>query len=327
MEKIGLVIRAPNWIGDTIYCLPVWERLSERYELHIVGKGWLADLLKGYPEWRTYKLPSGFWHRVKQYQRIKQKLHGAGHSRINALVFPSSLGSAAEMGLAGLKVLGHRHEGRSIFLKQALQMPPRLSSVYQRYWGLGNAVLEQVSSAPDQISFRIDPDVAQSMTKVFTSEQLIPQSYIVVCPFAGGNFEGMNKKWPHFRLWAQMMIDRGFRLVCCPSPSEEEEWRKEYSNIHAINGLSLSQYAVILKNAKCVVSNDTGPGHLAAATGVPLISVFNQTIKEMYGAIGSQVSVVQSMPNWPTAHEVERHVLQRLQELDSSVGSSANSDK
>jgi heptosyltransferase-2 len=314
MKKTSLVIRAPNWIGDAVYCLPTWERLGEKYELHIVGKGWLLSLLKGYPQWHTHKLASGFWQRVKQYKNIRLHLNHAD-TGVNALVFPSSLGSVADMRLAGLRVLGHRHEGRAIFLKQSLPMPDRFSSIYKRYWDLGDAFLQVTEPVPEQIHFHVDAQSERSAIAILEREGLSAKGYIVACPFAGGNFEGKNKKWPHFSQWAELMQARGFKLICCPSPSEEAEWSRAYSNIFALKGLDLAQYAAVLKNALCVVANDTGPGHMAAATGVPLVSVLNETIFEMYGAVGHQVSVVQSKPDWPTANQVLVHTIERISRL------------
>jgi len=39
---------------------------------------------------------------------------------------------------------------------------------------------------------------------------------------------------------------------------------------------SLSELIALLKRAKLVVGNDTGPGHIAAALGVPLVLMFGR---------------------------------------------------
>jgi heptosyltransferase II len=64
-----------------------------------------------------------------------------------------------------------------------------------------------------------------------------------------------------------------------------------------------------------VVANDTGPGHLAAAVGAPLISVLDKTVREMYGAVGPQVTVVQTHNGWPSVDEVLQHTLERIYSL------------
>ena len=311
MKKSSLILRAPTWIGDTVYCLPVWERLSEQYELHIVGKGWLPDFLSGYPDWHAYKLPAGTLQRRALYKQIQQNLTLPLASDVNAIVFPTSFGSVFEMKLAGLKVLAHAHEGRSFLLKRKLTMPPEYSSIYQRYWDLGDAFFGQKIAAPKQIHFAVQPKIEADTLGILKTQGLSAQSYIALCPFAAGDFDGFDKKWPYFAEFAAHMQQLGYEVVCCPSPAEEADWQTKYANIPAIKGLGLAQYAAVLKNAACVVSNDTGPGHMAAAVGVPLISVLNHTVFEMYGAVGANVSVIKEK-GWPSLEAVADHTLARL---------------
>ena len=312
MKKTSLILRAPNWIGDAVYCLPVWERLSEQHELHIVGRGWLGDLLSGYHDWHTYKLPMGTWKRRALYRQIRQKLKSPLAKNMNAIAFPTSFGSVFEMKLAGLNVIGHAHEGRTIFLKRSLPMPPAYSSIYQRYWELGDLLLHKKLPAPNRIDFRVDPKIEAETLQLLAEQGLQPKGYVAVCPFAAGDFDGVDKKWPAFAAFADKMKAKGYQLVCCPAPNEEGDWQEKYSNNPALKGLNLSQYAAVLKNAICVVSNDTGPGHLAAAVGVPMISVLNRTVREMYGAIGPNVTAVQA-EGWPDVETVLNHTLERIQ--------------
>ena len=55
---------------------------------------------------------------------------------------------------------------------------------------------------------------------------------------------------------------------------------KELSKVPIINiagKTSLSELVVLLKNARLVVSNDTGPGHIAAALGTPVVLIFGRS--------------------------------------------------
>jgi len=46
---------------------------------------------------------------------------------------------------------------------------------------------------------------------------------------------------------------------------------------NATGGLSLPQLMQIIKNSKIVIGTDSGPGHIAAALGVPTVSIFGPT--------------------------------------------------
>ena len=322
MKKQGLIVRAPNWIGDTIYCIPVWVRLSEHYDLHIVGKGWLADLLSGYPEWHVYKLSGKTWQCRAQYVSIKKQLMRSHQLPVgvNTIVFPTSFGSAFEPVIAGLKVLGHAHEGRGFLLKQRVPMPDEMSSIYERYWNLGNVFYSDQQAAPKNLNFLVNPEVDDRVRQVFLRENgLIEGQYIVVCPFAAGNFDGQDKKWPQFAVFAEQLSSLGYPVVCCPAPNEEGIWHAQYSNVRALMKLSLSEYAAVLKYSKCVVANDTGPGHLASSVGAMLVSVLNRTKFETYGAVGERVSYVKHEPTWPTVEAVLEHLKNRLIADDAKI--------
>ncbi len=73
--------------------------------------------------------------------------------------------------------------------------------------------------------------------------------------------------------------------------------------------IDLGVYAGILKRARLVVANDTGPGHIASSVGAPLISVLGPTDATRYRPWGSQVSVLQGSP-WPTLEQVSAEALQ-----------------
>jgi heptosyltransferase-2 len=68
--------------------------------------------------------------------------------------------------------------------------------------------------------------------------------------------------------------------------------------------VDLGTCAALMQQAAVMVSNDTGPGHLAAAVGAPLVSVFGPTEPGHWGAWGPTVNVVRHWPRWPTVEEV-----------------------
>ena len=78
-------------------------------------------------------------------------------------------------------------------------------------------------------------------------------------------------------------------------------------------GLSVSAYAAVLAEAQCVVSIDTGAGHMAASLGVPVISVLGATLAPRWGIQGPRVHTVCQWPQWPS-HEA---ILELLASVDS----------
>jgi heptosyltransferase-2 len=98
--------------------------------------------------------------------------------------------------------------------------------------------------------------------------------------------------------------------------------REHYPGVVALEGVKLGTYGAILQRAALLVSNDTGPGHLAAAVGAPVISVLGPTKPEQWAPWGPTVSIVQLRQSpetiaWPTPEQVmdalEQTIASRLE--------------
>jgi heptosyltransferase-2 len=62
-----------------------------------------------------------------------------------------------------------------------------------------------------------------------------------------------------------------------PGPGEGEAALRDFSRRGGAAGADLGVYAALLQRAALVVSNDTGPAHIAAAVGTAVLSVLGPT--------------------------------------------------
>ncbi|WP_239988481.1 glycosyltransferase family 9 protein [Paramagnetospirillum kuznetsovii] len=105
---------------------------------------------------------------------------------------------------------------------------------------------------------------------------LIPPGGPYVVLNFGSNEPG--RRWPfeHFMELARRCLDAGMRVVFVGA--DQEAFAKPVlaalahpGVIDTIGSLRLAQLVDVLKHAACVVSNDTGPGHLAIGVGAPTV--------------------------------------------------------
>lgn len=307
MSTRPLIVRLRNWVGDVVLGLPALQRLEAAgYDLRLVGKAWAADLLAG-QGWPVLTLGRTLSDRVAQLRQLRAQARAADphfDRRINAIAFPYSLSSALDMRLSGLKAIGHRHEGRGWLLHRAV---PRQALAHEMaiYGHLANALLGEEAPPPDRVQLRLSDRHLVAAAELKQRLGLRP-GYLVVCPFAGGTFEKLDKSWPQFAQFAtQALPPLGRDVLICPGPGAEQALaERDFAGCTIAPGVGLGAYAALLRDAALVVSNDTGPGHMAAAVGAPLLSVLGPTDPARWGAIGPQVQVLQQGRGWPSVDRV-----------------------
>jgi heptosyltransferase-2 len=300
-----LVVRLCNWIGDVVLSVPALELLERHgYQLHLYGHGWAPKLLSGYP-WPCTVRAKSLQDRVKQLRNLRQQLAKsdvAGSSSYAALAMPNSFSSAMELRLAGFSVSGYARDGRSFLLAERLA-PTTEPHALQSFWNLACQMTGETLAPPASINLRVSPKALAAAEGILEKNGW-QAGYLCVNPFAAGTVHKQPKKWPAFPEFVKKLEVFGLPIIICPGPGEVEEARHYFGQAHILENIPLDTFAAILKAAKLVIANDTGPSHIAAAVGAPLISVLGPTKVEQWSPWGPTVSILSQRPNWPELDEV-----------------------
>jgi len=123
------------------------------------------------------------------------------------------------------------------------------------------------------------PEAADSVGRLLASHDIAPDNYAVFVPGSAHK----DKRWPIERFAAladKISAKFGLSLIAIGSSNESSlvERLKTLANVPIANfagRTSLSELIALLKSARLVVSNDTGPGHIAAALSTPLVLMFS----------------------------------------------------
>jgi heptosyltransferase-2 len=181
----------------------------------------------------------------------------------------------------------------------------------ERYWDVACRFLHVTQAPPVDIGLRVAPEKADEAGRVLHG-QGIEGAFVMVCPFAAGRAataDKAEKKWPGFADFVRLGTDRlGLPLVVYPGPGEHRAARELYPAARMLEGGDLAVYAALLQRAALVVANDTGPAHMAAALGRPVISVLGPTEAARWAPWGPGVTVLQKPQTgdtcaWPSAEE------------------------
>ena len=294
-----LVVRLPNWVGDVCMALPALRALAERgVQLELVGKGWSGDLLAGHG-WPCRKLPAG----VRPAAAVIREL---GIER--GLLLTNSFGSALQFRWAGVRAVGYRQELRTILLGRGV---PRVRGRHevQAFWRLAQEVAVWLAlpplppEPPPELGLTLTPQHEQA-AKHALQRAGVHAPFVLLCPLAAGTINGRSKVWPGFPQLARLLAARGLPLVACPGPGEDAACAEALPGAVLLPGLGLGTYAAIARRALITVANDSGPMHLAAAVGAPVVGVFGVADPARTHPWSAQGRTIGDANGWPSADEV-----------------------
>lgn len=130
------------------------------------------------------------------------------------------------------------------------------------------------------------------------------------------NSRGPKKEWPYFFELTQILLERTDKICVWLGQNLPQNVPQHPRFINLIGKTKLSDLAILIQNAACVVANDSGPVHLAAALGKALVGIYGPTDGQRYGPYPVAEHVVFQAPQQDlsqiSAEEVAQAVLGQL---------------
>jgi heptosyltransferase-2 len=291
-----ILVRATNWIGDAVMSLPALRALRERFpqaRISLLAMPWVADLYGREPfcdeviPWRAQR---GFRDLGEKW-RVGRALSDRQFDL--AIILPNSFDSAMHAWIARIpRRIGFDRDARGWLLTDRI---PRIQSgdtpSHQSYHYL--ELLRRaglIDALPDEIVIRLD---GASAAREEGRKRLGEGRIIGVCP--GAAFGGA-KRWAPDRFAAAARQLAG-RIVLFGSRDEvpicDEVNRHLGGEAQSFAGAtSLGEFIELLAACDLVLTNDSGPMHVASALGVPTVAVFGSTDHIATGPTGPLARVV-----------------------------------
>ena len=280
MIEAGVVlVRLPNWLGDTVMALPALHGLrAARPGVCVVAVGRWASLLAG--QGVADALVPYPWAGGNRW-RLAASLRGMRADA--AILLPNSFGSALAARLWGARMrLGYDTDLRRALLTHAVPLPsPRVHQVDEYRGLLESAGVGVPETDP---AWRLGEDAAAgAAVSALLEECGISGGARAVGLHLGAAF-GSSKQWPAaaFGEAASRLRERGLRPILLGSPADAEMagavstcagWA--IPSLVARDQLELLPR--LLARLACLVSSDTGVAHVAAAVGTPTVTLFGPT--------------------------------------------------
>ena len=149
-------------------------------------------------------------------------------------------------------------------------------------------VVPDIDMRGTSMDFEVDDNELESLKRWLKSETIQKQPMGLVAMFPGA--KDRFKCWPVERFVAlgKKVEALGYRIIVVGSPHDDDLLKVLESQLAGpvlMNG-SLERLGALLSMVDCFVTNDSGPMHLAAAVGVPVISLFAPTDDLETGILG-----------------------------------------
>lgn len=303
-----LLVRAPNWIGDAVMCEPALRGLRGLFpsaSITLLARAPIAELFIAHPgidrtilydDQRTHAGLTGKWALAGVLRQERAEL---------AVLFQNAFEAAFLTWLAGIpRRFGYATDGRAFFLTDPVAVPERRSPVHQvlYYWHLLRPL--GATGDPPAPSLTITRDEAGRMATRL-AEAGIGANDAIIGINPGSTYGGAKRWLPERfaeaarRLTRHLSDEQGRPIaVMVLGARGEEALGREIA--HRIGGrcvvlsgaTTIRELMAATKRCHLLVTNDTGPMHIAAAFGVPVVAVFGPTDWRTTSPYGQEAGIV-----------------------------------
>jgi heptosyltransferase I len=281
-----ILIIKPSALGDIILALPALSAIKHSFPQASVS--WLvrpefAPLITGHPYiddiilfdrkrlskwWYDADSFKAFSSLVKQLKAGQFDLVFDFQGLFRTGYFSWVTGCKRRFGMAGAREMAH------LFYTDKISQDASSIHLVDYYLKM----VEAAGAKQGEVEFELPEDkgAAESVSKLLKSQGM-DRNYAVIVPGAAQP----NKRWPIER-FAELAekINSRFGLQIIATGSQGERGYIDAIGKRVINlagKTSVRELVPLMKGASLVVSNDTGPGHIAAAVDVPIVMIFGPT--------------------------------------------------
>ncbi|MEE9371028.1 MAG: lipopolysaccharide heptosyltransferase I [Sedimentisphaerales bacterium] len=306
----NILIIKPSSLGDVVMALPALSALHRSFPDAKIS--WLirpefAPLLENHPYLNDVilfdrKFLGKAWYHPRAFASLLSLIKRLRRGKFDAVIDLQGLFRTASLSwLSGCKKrfgMANAREFAHLFYTHNVSQDRDCTHVVDYYLKVARAA--GAGDIDVEFVFGEDPQAVNSVNSLLASQSIQPRKYIVFIPGSAHS----DKCWPveRFAELADRISSKFALPILAVGTSSEKNTVQEIKSISNASitdftGLTnLKELVALLKIARLVVSNDTGPGHIAAALGTPLVMMFSWSNPARIAPYGKSECMVASEP-------------------------------
>jgi len=299
-----LIVRTDR-IGDVVLTTPSIKALRQAYpdtEISILVRPYTKPLVDGNPyldnvfiddRLSVHKGLLGFLRLVRMLQKNKFDC---------AIIYHTKRRTNLACFLAGIHYrIGYKNEKYGFFLTDPIKDTRHLGQRHEAQYCLDLLQHLGINSDDLELLVPMQKDAEQWVNQLFANRQLSSEEkLIVIHPGASDP----SKRWPEHRfkeLIKKLREHYSCKVVMIGANETKQITHNilesNFRNIIDLTGqISLSQLISLLKKTDVLISNDSGPVHISAGVGTPVVSIFTRNQRginpERWRPLGNTAKVV-----------------------------------
>jgi len=284
----SLLVRATNWLGDAVMTTPALAAVREGFpdaRIVLLARPLVAELFRHHPdvdEVMAYERPG-------RHEGILGRIRLAGEVRRRrfdgALLLPNAFDAALIAFLGRIpERAGYPTDGRRILLTVPVPLTPAILERHEVEYYL--CLLDGLGiprPVPAVLKLTVAEEEREAMATRLASLGIEPGAPIVT--INPGATYGSAKRWYPDRFAAvaeALSVEWSARVVVVGSTAEaplagEIEAATRIPLVNFAGKTTVRELMALLSLSSFLVTNDSGPMHIGAALGVPLVAIFGPT--------------------------------------------------
>lgn len=276
-----VVVFSTNWIGDAVMTTPALAAVRSTFsnaDITLVTNAMVAELFRHHPhvdrtlvydKKATHRGISGFFRFCRKIRRQKHDL---------AILFQNAFEAALIPFLGGVsRRAGYRTDARGLLLSHGVPVGKMVRRLHHTSYYLN--MLKHLDIGGGDGSLHLAVTERERMA---ARRRLGPGSFMAIN--AGASY-GSAKRWypERFAMVGDRLAEEyGVRILLTGGAGERKIGEDiaaamRSRPVNLIGKTTVRQMMAVISQCRLMVTNDSGPMHVAAALGVPIVAIFGST--------------------------------------------------